>query len=178
MDPVLPDETSSDPNRDPDDLNGVIDTGTTGPVTFQPIVWEFIDVPSGWWFDPLPTDGFLYDMTGGSLFTDILDFPSGFSDPFDVWAEGSLLGSFGPGDSVDFVTTLGHGVSAFAIHGINPLVDPTDPLAFPLQLAFDTPTADFQMQGFTTDSAAAVPEPSALILALVGLLSLGMRRRR
>ena len=36
--------------------------------------------------------------------TDILDFPSGFNGPFEVWAEGSLLGTFGPGQSVDFLS--------------------------------------------------------------------------
>ncbi len=81
-----------------------------------------------------------------------------------------MLGEFGPGETVDFVSLLGAGVSSFTISGIEPLVDAEDPLAFPIALAFNTPTASFTM-------TAVVPEPGAASLALVGAGAM-LRRRR
>ena len=65
--------------------------------------FAFVDVQSGLWLDPPIVDSFLYHMTSNSLFTKILDFPTGFTSPFQVLVGNSLLGSFGPGQSVDFV---------------------------------------------------------------------------
>jgi hypothetical protein len=108
-------------------------------------------------------------MDSASLFTSILDFPTGFAEPFDVIVDGTLLGSFGPGQSVDFVALLGHGVDRFTVAGITPLVDAADPAAFPLKLAFSTPTASFRM--------LAVPEPGTLGLVLITSLMLSSRWR-
>jgi len=181
--PILPFVVVNNPNRDTNELTPFFDPalteGETGPFEFEDTLWEFIDVPTEGWFDPVTTEGYLYEIIGGSLFTDIVNFPSGFSSPFDVWAENTLLGSFTPGQSVDFVASLGHGVNGFAVLGISPKVDPTDQDAFPLQLAFDTPTASFSMQGLR--SSAAVPEPSTFLLGASGLLALALyswRRRR
>ncbi len=144
------------------------------PTTILPGQFLFTGVDSGLWFDP-PAGGYEYEMTAGSLFTDILDFPFGFDNPISVETEGSPLGAFGPGDSIDFVTLLGHGVSSFTVSGLSPPANSQDPLGFPLQLAFDTATADFTM------TATIVPEPSTLALAAFGFLALaawGWRRRR
>ena len=108
--------------------------------------------------------GLISTMTGGSLFTNILDFPTGFDDTFEIFAGGSLLGSFGPGDSVDFTSFAGGGVSEFLVRGINPLVDVENPAGFPLQLAYNTPTADFVMTADSSPtSSGVVPENAALV---------------
>jgi hypothetical protein len=129
----------------------------------------FTEAPRNTWVDPATAWGFDYEMTGQSLFTKISDFPTGFG-PLKVTADGQILGSaFGPGQSLDFVTLLGHGVSEFTVTNISPLVDPADPLCFPLKLDFNTDTASFNM--------TALPEPATMALVAVGALSL-LRRRR
>jgi hypothetical protein len=134
-------------------------TGSSGQFIYS-------DVASGLWFDPPTASAFSYTMTSNSLFTSILNFPSGFASPFVVSAGGVNLGSFSAGDSLVFPNG---GVSAFEISSINPLVDPNNPSAFPLELAFNTGTASFTQQ--------AVPEPAELGLFGAGLVVLAMIRR-
>ena len=120
-------------------------------------------------------------MTSDSLFTEILDFPLGIDadDLFTVTVGNTVLGQFGPGDSVNFTELLGSGVSSFRITGIDPLVDSSDPVAFPLKLDFNTATASFEMHALT---AAAAPEPSTFIglgtLALTAGLLLKQKGKR
>lgn len=135
----------------------------------EPGTWIFDDVPSGRWFDPPTAYGFRYTMLEDSLFTDILDFPIAIDDDnlFTISVGETILGEFSPGESVDFVSLLGYGVSEFAITDINPLVDPEDPNAFPLKLAFNTEQADFKMEAISAPTS--VPEGSTTI----GLLVLG-----
>jgi len=123
--------------------------------------FEFIDVPAGQWYDPPAAFGFEYTMLSDSLFTQILDFPSGIDTDnlFTVTVGDTVLGEFGPGQNVDFVSLLGDGVSSFSITGIDPLVDGSDPTVFPIKLDFNTETASFEMRALT----AATPEPSILI---------------
>ena len=102
--------------------------------------WAFDGAESGTWFDPPVVPGYRYTMTSASLFEAILDFPTGFDAPFTVTVGDTPLGEFSPGD----VVSLG-GVSEFTITGIQPMVDAEDAAAFPIKLAFDTPTADFVM---------------------------------
>ncbi len=132
--------------------------------------WIFEDVPSGAWYDPPSVSAYKFETTSASVFEEILDFPTGFSDPLEVLVGGTSLGTFGPGESVN----LG-GVSSFVVSGINPLVDAADPLAFPIQLAFDTPTASFTMTG-----VAAVPEATSIavwcLLACVGVVFVKFRK--
>lgn len=144
-----------------------------GPGT--PPVFFFSNVPSGRWFDPPTATGFTYTMTSpGSLFTDILAFPGGFGDNFFLSAAGcSFTNPFAIGP-VNFATFCGgSGVSQFSLTGITPLVDPADPLAFPIQLAFNTPTASFTMQGIN-----AVPEPGTLSLLCLAVGSVFASRAR
>ena len=122
----------------------------------------FNNVSSDKWFDPPLVPSFTYTAQPGTLFSQILDFPTGFSSPFTVAAAGSALGQFGPGQSVSFASVPGGGVSEFTVSGINPLVDTENQRGFPLRIGFTTPTGSFVM--------TAVPEPSALAL---GLLALG-----
>jgi hypothetical protein len=69
-----------------------------------------------------------------------------------------VLGSFVPGQSFTFPNG---GVSEFSVSGISPLVDPSNPSAFPLELGFNTATASFTQQ--------AIPEPSVLSLVMSGM---------
>ena len=135
-----------------------------------PAQFIFEGVPSGAWVDPPLVDSFEYVMDSASLFTAILDFPPGFAAEFAVTAENTLLGEFGPGDSVNFVSLLGHGVESFIVSNITPLADAADPNAFPLKLEFNTASASFRM--------LAVPEPGTLVLSMIGWASFFVGRRR
>lgn len=130
----------------------------------------FTDARSGRWYDPPVTDGYTFQTTDGSKFTDILNFPSGFDHYFSVLVGGNVIGSFGAGDSVNFQSLVGADVTEFQILGISPNVDAGDPLAFPIQLAFSTPTASFTMN--------PVPEPATAALLAAGAALCLFRRER
>jgi len=89
--------------------------------------------------------GFDFQMDGTTLFTRIVDFPTGIDsdNQFEVWTNGVSLGKFQPGQPVDFVTLLGGGVSKFTVTGINFVGTSEDGEWFPLQLAFSTDSANF-----------------------------------
>lgn len=141
--------------------------------------WLFEEVPTGRWFDPPMAAGFHYAMTEpSSLFTDILDFPTGIDSDnlFTVSVGDRVLGEFGPGQRVDFTDILGAGVPEFTLSGIAPLVDVNDPMAFPLKMGFSTPRASFRM---TPIMAAGIPEPGMVIgITVLGLSSLCIKSRR
>ena len=163
---------SATPARGSSQSNPILPTSIVGTVMF------FRGGPSGAWFDPPAVPGFEYVMTGGSLFTQIEDFPTGFTSPFTVETGGQVLGSFTPGQALTFPNG---GVSSFRVTGINPLVDATNPTAFPLKIAFNTPTADFTMQGITANATGDVaPEPGslALLLPVMGVAGMVIRKRR
>jgi hypothetical protein len=140
------------------------------PDSTAPGEFIFQNAPSGAWVDPPLVDRFEYVMDSASLFTAILDFPPGFAAEFAVTAENTLLGEFGPGESVNFVQLLGHGVESFIVSNITPLADAADPSAFPIKLEYSTPTASFRM--------LAVPEPASLVLVLLCCGLFGVRGRR
>ncbi len=136
--PVIPDSTTTNPD---------------GSVT-----WTFDTLgvslcATACWIDPPTSTSFTYTMTNSALFTSIADFPPGFSSDFDVSVGGSSLGTFGPGDSVDFSGYPGGGVSEFVVSGIDPATDTSSAAAFPLELTFDS-TAEFTM---TSSPLPAVP---------------------
>jgi hypothetical protein len=142
-----------------------VTTGGSSAVTYN-----FVDVPTDDWVDPQLAKAYVYQMSGGSFFTQILNFPTGFAAKFNVLVNGVDLGAFGPGDQVDFVKLLGKGVSSFEITGIDPGVDPSSSVAFPVQLVFDTPTASFTMTvGVTDPIANAGPSQTAQVGTLVTL---------
>jgi len=57
------------------------------------------------------------------------------------------------------------------VSGIAPLVDPGNPSAFPLELAFNTPTADFEMQ------AISVVAPASVSLLIAGMILVWITRK-
>lgn len=125
----------------------------------------FTEVPTNFWIDPPSAYGYDFATTDGSLITAILDLPTGFLDPFTISTGGSVVGTFGPGEIVDF----GAGVSSFSVTGINPGVDPNDNTAFPIRLEFNQPTASLTMT-----PTNVVPEPSSYALLLMGGVSLAL----
>jgi hypothetical protein len=95
-------------------------------------------------------------MASDSLFTKVLDFPTGFQNAFSVSAGGISLGQFAPGQNVDFGSFPGGGVSSFRVTGIAPLVDASNPAAFPIKLEFKTQTASFVMLPLTGSPVISV----------------------
>ncbi|WP_008310787.1 hypothetical protein [Leptolyngbya sp. PCC 6406] len=128
--------------------------------------WFFDDAPIRGWFDPPMTPGFRYTVTSGPLFSAILDFPMGIDDDdlFTVTVGDQVLGQFGPGQQVDFVAIFGTGIQEFILSDINPLVDSSDPTAFPLKLRFEGAGSSFTM---TPLAATSVPEPSVWLGLIV-----------
>jgi hypothetical protein len=96
----------------------------------------------GCWLDPPVAQGYVYTMAGGAHFTAITGFPTGFAAPFRVIADGVDLGTFGPGDQVEFAPP---GVTTFTVRDIQPGPDPARTDAFPLRVATDRDEVDFDM---------------------------------
>lgn len=133
--------------------------------------FAYFDAPSGSWFEhPLGT-AIEYQAGVGVLFTRILSLPASTDTDglVRIEADGADLGVFAVGEIVDF----GVGVSRFVIRDVEVAIDALDPEAFPVQLEFDAPIADFEV--------ITVPEPGGVVLlgaGSLGLLVLGRRRRR
>lgn len=108
--------------------------------------------PSGNWFHPNVAYGYMFNMKepNDALFTKILDFPTGFDAPFTIDVNGVPLGSFGPGEPVDFVALLGGGVKTFRLTGVSPLTDPESGTIFPIKLEFNVSNAQFHMMPLMT----------------------------
>ncbi|MEM9118867.1 MAG: hypothetical protein AAGD09_13435 [Cyanobacteria bacterium P01_F01_bin.56] len=98
-----------------------------------------------------------------AVFTRISGFPIGVDadDTFEVSVDGVVLGEFSPGDILDFndyADELGDrlvdgGVAQFTVSEINPAVDSSNPVAFPLRVDFSTPTASFEMRALEATAA-------------------------
>lgn len=146
--------------------------GEEGPI------YQFINQQGRRWFDPPSATGFNFEMTGDSLFTEILSLPGGFDAPFTVSIGDIVVGEFTGGDSIDFVSLLGTGVKEFSVTGIN--VDPTDPTVFPIKLDFDTELASFNMQAIGYQGEVeSTPEPGMVLgLLSVSALFVGSRLKR
>lgn len=98
------------------------------------------------WYDPPATDAFDFSSPNAK-FISINDFPPGFASPFTVTTGGVVLGSFMPGQSVQFPNG---GVNAFRISGISPAVDGDNPYAFPINLSLDKAGVVFTMRPAST----------------------------
>ena len=138
----------------------------------------FTDVPSGSWFDPNTVFGFDYigllDKNSIQTMFSGLTVPTGFLDPFHLLdANGNVLATLNAGDTFTFSTP----VSEFKIVDINPLVDPTDPFAFPIYLQFTNPTGTFSANPLNTPPPANnTPEPATVLMFSGGILALGAVR--
>jgi hypothetical protein len=190
--PPSPPPISRCPNGDPKcdpfipDEPGSSQQNPIMPNITRPGLWSFFDVPTGKYIDPPTAYGFRYEMTSDSLFTQILDFPTGFNTPFTVLVKDVLLGEFTVGNSVNFsnYSTLlgnllvgGSGVKEFSVTGLN--VDPTNPAAFPIKLEFNTAKANLNMHAMLNEDAEAVPEPSVILgLFASGSFLVGVVRKR
>lgn len=106
------------------------------------------------WIDPPIAFGYRYEALDGTKFTRVAGFPSGIDadDTFRVHSGGSFLGSFQVGQEVDFSGFPGGGVTSFSVTGIDPGTDAHDGRGFPLQVDFDTATANIDV------TALEVPE--------------------
>ena len=138
----------SGPATDAPGAQSVINSamGSSGPgMTYKPGSTEtFNSVPKGRWYDPSISYGFVYEALGGTLFTEIINLPDGFSGSFSIRAEGQLLGYYGAGDFLNFEELLGHGISSFAVLGITPENDQDVVDVFPIQLDFNSEPASFR----------------------------------
>src|SRR5262249_43966799 len=112
------------------------------------------------WYDPPITDAFDFSSPDAK-FISVNDFPTGFTGPFTVTAGGVVLGSFLPGQSVQFPNG---GVNQFRISGISPSVDGGNPYAFPINLSLDKVGVVFTMTSVSTSTPPPVlgnyPDPS------------------
>lgn len=146
------------------------------PDISAPGMWGFRNVWAGGNFDPPTAYGFRYKMVSDSLFTEIMEFPTGFAKPFGVLVKDVVIGEFQRGDRVPFsnykallgnLLTDGIGVEEFSVVGLN--VDPTNPTAFPLRLDFNTDIASFNMYAIFNEESQSIPEPGSIL----GILTFG-----
>ncbi len=141
------------------------------PTSSLPGQFEFENITSSRWVAAPLASTLEFQANGDTTFSRIEEFPTGFSEPFAVLVGGSPLGTFNPGDSLDFLSLLGSGVTSFTISGIDYLNSPQPPSTLPLKLAFASSSGSF--------TVASVPEPAAIIsLFMATALCLGYRRRR
>lgn len=128
----------------------------------------FNDAPGSGWFDPPAASGYVYEMTSDTNFVSV------FLPTFDLVpdADGEFIVSSIHGDVTVFAGTsymFPTPVDQFVITGIDPTVDGSDPLAFPVFLTFD---------GFSNSfTQTPIPEPTAAALSVLGLAVWGARRR-
>lgn len=143
----------------------------------------FCSVPTRSWIDPPLAEAFEYAIKSDSLFSQIVDFPTGFDGRFAVWVEGlQLPGTYGPGEGVvfsNYSSILGSllvadsadptvsGVRRFTVSRIAPHVDSADHLGFPLQVAFTTSAADLEMiaNRFDFDADGTVGRSDVALMA-------------
>ena len=100
--------------------------------------------------------------------------------PLTVAVGNTVLGTFGPGQPVDFVALTGAPVSDFAVTGIAPEVDSSSATAFPIQLAFEAAQADFAMFPLSNETPVPALDSRAYWLAatLLGAAGVWAARRR
>lgn len=157
-----------------------------------------VDADTIVWIDPPVSVGFEYEVLGGLAFSgisaptlDAVNDPDGYLISVAGFDPVALL----PGSDLDFLATFGVQPTLFTLTGIDPalMLDPADPLAFPLGVAFNdrgvgitvlmTPiTAEFVGGGHEDvfDPVAPVPLPMSALLYVGGIAvaSAVLRRRK
>lgn len=150
-------------------------------------VFEGIDVfrDNIYFFDPIVAIGYEYEVDVGSPLVQSILAPSvGGDSTFQVFYDlgfGEETGTLLAGQTFDFSSGSGGGVSSFRIEGIDPTValNPLDPLAFPLGITFGTNgSVNLTQTAITLDVPDnAVPAPATLALLGIGLCGFGFARR-
>jgi len=132
------------------------------------------------WFDPPDSWGYVYELIGGDTFLGVKPPPVSFGfQPVGLYINDTLITMLDPDELFDFVTGGYGSVSKFSLKGISPLVDGTDPSAFPTWLDFTTAhNSTLTMTPILAPTSSAVPLPGTLALLGLGLMSLLMARRR
>jgi hypothetical protein len=125
------------------------------------------------WFDPPSVDGFTYRLESGT-FIAVGTPPESFGfDSVMLYIDGVAVGELDPGEVFDFLLAGYTGITTFDLRGISPLVDPTNPVAFPTYLDFTAGAT-----GLSMTAIAAVPEPEQWALMMFGLLFIVAVSRR
>ncbi|HAZ48143.1 MAG TPA: hypothetical protein DDW76_17695 [Cyanobacteria bacterium UBA11369] len=131
----------------------------------------FENVQSDLWFDAA-ADGYEFEASGDSLFTEILSLPGGVdaNNLLTVTVGDRTLGQFRAGDKIDFVSLVGSGVSKFKVSGISA----QNGKAAPMKLGFNQETASFKMTSLSgvgtnppNNNPKSVPEPTSVIAFLL-----------
>ncbi len=178
--------------------------GPTGESEFDPLLpsnppdpetGEFvIEIPAGipddavTWIDPPIAVGYEYEIDTNAF--DEIIAPSLATvadlDGYTITAGGVSV-ALAAGATLDLVAAFGSAVTAFSVTGIDPalMLDPANPLAFPLAVGFETVTGTMSVTVtpivIDDDPMAPIPLPAGLSLYL-GALALGggaaLRRRR
>ena len=150
---------------------------TDGTVTWTFSTLGITLCVSGCWVDPPAASGFTYRMTNTNVFTGIADFPTGFGTAMEVSVGGSSLGTFGPGDSVDFTGFSGGGVTEFVVTGISPAASTSGVEAFPLNISVSSTTSTFEMTSILPPSVPGFPGLFSLasMLTIAGAVALRWR---
>ncbi len=125
------------------------------------------------WFDPPSADGFTYKLEGGTFIAVGAPPPSLGFDSVTLYIDGVAVAELDPGEVFNFLTEGFVGITTFDLRGIEPLIDPANPTAFPTYLDF-TPGAT----GLSMTAIAAVPEPGQWAMMLFGLLFVAAAFRR
>lgn len=125
------------------------------------------------WFDPPSVDGFTYRLESGT-FIAVGTPPESFGfDSVMLYIDGVAVSELDPGEIFDFLLAGYTGITTFDLRGISPLVDPTNPVAFPTYLDFTAGAT-----GLSMTAIAAVPEPEQWALMMFGLLFIVAVSRR
>lgn len=127
--------------------------------------------------DPDVTIGYLYKVSGGPNFIEILlptlGDPDGYQVQLLINGEWVTVGDVDDGGTYAFSS----GVNTFRIMGISPAlgIDPTNPIAFVTGVKFDdTGTVQLEMQAISVP----VPEPESMALLAAGLVLVAVRRMK
>lgn len=173
------------------EFNPVLPSNPPGPDGTFVIEIPVVDPGTVVWIDPPVSIGFEYEVLGGPAFASILAPSLATVPDLDGYfiTVGDTTVPLAPGAALDFLTAFGVQPTLFTLTGIDPalMLDPSDPLAFPLGVAFNvvsfettvlmTPiTADFG----NGETPAPIPLPASVLLYLAGMAVAGgvLRRRK
>jgi hypothetical protein len=163
--------------------NPLLPPGNTSPYTFT-FATTGVAVT---YIDPAYATGYDFTLDPSSPLIATALFPTlpGDADGYDVFALTDLVhplftGVLG-GETIDFTTLPGYGggIDGFALRGIDlgAAVDPNNPLGFVTGLSFTSAGTVDLTQTPITGGGAAVPEPDAWLMTLLGLAGLGAAAR-